>query len=116
LNTNQTIFHKIINREVPADIIFEDSKVIAFRDISPISPEHILIVPKASISKLSDADIKDEALLGHMLLVAKDVAIKLGFADDGFRVVINSGEKAGQTVFQLHMHLLGGRDFSWPPG
>ena len=92
-----------------------DSLCLAFNDINPQAPTHILIIPKKPISKLSDASIDDQALLGHLLLKAKDLAKELGI-DDAYRLAINNGENAGQTVFHLHVHLLAGRAFSWPPG
>lgn len=110
-----SIFSSIINREVPADIVYEDELCLAFRDINPQAPTHVLIVPKQPISKLSDAAKGDQALLGHLLLTANRIASELG-ADDAFRVVINNGAGAGQSVFHLHLHLLSGRPFRWPPG
>ena len=111
-----TIFHKIINKEIKADIIFEDELVIAIKDINPVADTHILVIPKKSIEKLSESNSEDKELLGHMLLVCKKIADQKNLDKDGYRIVINNGENAGQTVFQLHMHLLGGRSFSWPPG
>lgn len=113
---SDTIFHKIINKEIESEIIYEDELVIAISDINPVADIHILVIPKKTIPKLSKADQKDKELLGHMLLVCKEIAEIKNIAEDGYRVVINNGESAGQTVFQLHMHILGGRDFSWPPG
>ena len=113
---NDTIFHKIINKELPAEIVYEDEKVIAFKDINPVSNVHILIVPKKTIPSLKEIQSEDRELLGSMLLTANKLAKDLEVESDGYRVVINCGEKAGQTVFQLHMHLLAGREFSWPPG
>lgn len=112
----ESIFHKIINREIPADIIYEDESAIAIKDINPVAEFHYLVIPKKTVPKLSDANEEDKELLGHLLLVAKKLASDAGFLEDGFRVVINNGEGAGQTVFQLHLHVLGGREFSWPPG
>ena len=109
-----TIFAKIINREIPADIIHEDDQALAFRDINPQAPTHFLVIPKKPIPKLSDASAEDQALLGHLLLVAKQVAEEQGLTD--FRLNINNGAGASQTVFHLHVHVLGGRAFSWPPG
>jgi histidine triad (HIT) family protein len=116
MEENQTIFHKIIRKEIPADILYEDERVIAIKDVAPASPTHLLVIPKKTLPSLSDAKTEDCELLGHMLLVIRDLASKSGITEEGYRVVINSGERAGQTVFQLHMHLLSGRDFSWPPG
>lgn len=112
-----TIFHKIIRREIPANIVFEDELTIAIRDVNPVADTHILVIPKAKdLPKLSEANQDDKLLLGHMLLVCKSIANQQGLDEQGYRIVINCGENAGQTVFQLHMHLLGGRSFSWPPG
>ena len=112
---NNTIFGKILKGDIPADIVYEDDICIAFRDVSPQAPEHILLIPRKLIPKLSDAVAEDKAILGHMMVTAGEVARKLGF-EDAFRLVINNGSKAQQTVFHLHMHLLSGRSFSWPPG
>jgi len=111
-----TLFSKIISREIPAKIVFEDELCLAFRDIAPQAPTHILIIPKKEIPSLREIQKEDEQLLGHMLLKIKEIALSLGLDSDGYRVVINTGEKAGQTVFHLHMHLLSGREMSWPPG
>ncbi len=110
-----TIFTKIINKEIPADIIYEDDLSIVFRDIQPQAPTHLLIIPKKPIPKLSDATKEDQALLGHLMLVAGDVARTLEL-DDTFRLITNNGANAGQSVFHLHLHLLSGRPLSWPPG
>jgi len=110
-----TIFGKIINREIPADIIFEDDKCLAFRDVNPQAPVHILVIPKKPISMLAEAEQDDSGLLGHLLYIAGKIARDEGHGD-AFRLVINNGEGAGQTVFHLHVHLLAGRGFSWPPG
>lgn len=111
-----TIFTKIINREIPAKIIFEDDRVLAFQDIGPQAPTHFLIIPKKEIRSLNEATAHDKELLGHMLVSATQIARDLGVADDGYRVVINTGTHGGQTVFHLHMHLLAGRPLKWPPG
>ena len=110
-----TIFGKIIRREIPADIVYEDELALAFRDISPQAPTHILVIPKQPIPKLADATEADQLLLGHLLLTAQKVASQEGLAN-GYRVVINTGEDGGQTVFHLHLHILGGRFMQWPPG
>jgi len=110
-----TLFSKIINREIAADIVYEDDLCLAFRDINPQAPLHILVIPKQAITKIADAKDSDQSLLGHLLLKAGDIAREQGYAD-AFRLVINNGEKAGQTVFHLHVHILAGRDFNWPPG
>lgn len=114
--SEDTIFSKIIRREIPADIVYEDDLCLAFRDIAPQAPTHVLLIPKKPIPKLADATGEDKALLGHMLLAIKALADQLEIADDGYRVVINTGTHGGQTVFHLHMHLLGGRSLQWPPG
>lgn len=110
-----TIFSKIIRREIPADIVYEDDLALAFRDITPQAPTHILVIPKQPIPKLSEATDTDAALLGHLLLTVRKVADQEGL-EKGYRVVINTGEDGGQTVFHLHLHLLGGRSLQWPPG
>jgi len=109
-----TIFQKIIDREIPADIVFEDETVLAFKDINPQAPTHILIIPKKPIDKLSNARAEDEALLGHMVVCATRIAREQELED--YRFVVNNGAGAGQSVFHLHMHILGGRPFGWPPG
>lgn len=111
-----TIFGKIIRREIPANIVYEDDFCLAFTDINPQAPTHILVIPKKPIPKLSAADTEDKELLGHMLLTVKQVADQAGLAETGYRVVINTGDDGGQTVFHLHMHILGGRSLHWPPG
>jgi histidine triad (HIT) family protein len=110
-----TIFGKVISREIPAQIVYEDEQCLAFRDINPQAPTHVLIIPKKEIPRLIDATEEDSALLGHMMIAAGKVARELGVGD-AFRVVINNGADAGQSVFHLHMHILGGRGFKWPPG
>lgn len=113
--TSDTIFGKVIRREIPADIIYEDNLCLAFRDINPQAPVHVLVIPKQPIAKLSDAESQDHALMGHLLLTVKRVADQLGLSN-GYRVVINTGSDGGQTVYHLHLHLLGGRQMTWPPG
>ena len=110
-----TIFQKIIDRQIPADIVYEDEKSLAFRDIHPQAPTHVLIIPKRRIPSLAAAADEDAALLGHLLLIARNVAEQLGLTN-GYRTVINSGPDGGQTVDHLHVHLLGGRALTWPPG
>ena len=102
-----TIFSKIIAGDIPADRLYDDDHCIAINDINPQAPVHILVIPKKSIPKLSDADQSDQLMLGHLLLVAKKLAADMGIAD-GFRLIINNGDKGGQTVFHLHIHLMGG--------
>jgi len=111
----ETIFSKIIAKEIPADIIFEDDLCLAFSDVNPQAPMHFLIIPKKPIVKVSEAEQDDQTLLGHLLLKAGEIAADQGYADD-FRLVVNNGEDAGQTVFHLHIHVLAGRSLSWPPG
>jgi histidine triad (HIT) family protein len=110
------IFAKIIRKEIPAKIVFEDERVLAFRDIDAKAPVHILIVPKKDIARVSEAQAGDEALLGHLLTVAAEIARKEGIDSTGYRLVINKGTHAGESVPHLHLHLLGGRPMSWPPG
>ena len=110
-----TIFSKVIKREIPADIVYEDERCLAFRDINPQAPTHVLLVPKKEIARLIDASSDDEALLGHLLLTAGKIARQLG-AGDAFRLVVNNGADAGQSVFHLHLHILAGRHMTWPPG
>jgi len=109
-----TIFHKIIKREIPAEILYEDDECIAIKDIVGVAPVHFLVIPKESIDMLSKAEKKQQMLLGHLLLVANKVAKEQEL--NGYRVVINSGSEGGQTVFQLHIHVIGGRKLEWPPG
>jgi len=111
----KTLFSKIIDREIPANIVYEDELCLAFHDIAPQSPTHILLVPKKPIASLADSAPEDQALLGHLLLTAAKIARQAG-QGEAFRLVLNNGEQAGQTVFHLHIHILGGRPFSWPPG
>ncbi|MCP2730319.1 histidine triad nucleotide-binding protein, partial [Symplocastrum sp. BBK-W-15] len=114
MSMSETIFSKIIRREIPADIVYEDDLAIAFKDIAPQAPVHIIIIPKKPISQVSAAEAEDEALLGHLLLTAKRVAEQLGLVN-GYRLVINNGSDGGQTVYHLHLHILGGREMGWPP-
>jgi histidine triad (HIT) family protein len=111
-----TIFEKIIRREIPADIIWEDDDVLAFRDVNPQAPVHILIVPKRVVPRLAAATEEDGPLLGKLLLASRKVAEKLDLLQSGYRVVINSGPDAGESVPHLHLHVLGKRALSWPPG
>lgn len=113
--SSDTIFGKIIRREIPADIIYEDELCLAVRDVNPQAPVHILIIPKKDIPQLSAATIEDQNLLGHLLLTAKQIADQVGL-NKGYRLVINNGEDGGQTVYHLHCHLLGDRALGWPPG
>jgi histidine triad (HIT) family protein len=110
------IFAKIIRKEIPATIVYEDDRAIAFRDIGPKAPVHILIIPRKDIARISEATAKDEALLGHLLTVAAEIARQEGIDETGYRLVINKGRDAGESVPHLHVHLLGGRAMAWPPG
>lgn len=111
-----TLFTKIINEEIPAKIIYRDEQCVAFKDIHPQAPHHYLIVPVKEIVSIDDANDEDKALLGHLLLIGKKLAKDLGFSEYGYRLVTNIGEYGGQTVPHLHIHLMGGRQMTWPPG
>lgn len=111
-----TLFERIIDRQIHADIVLENEHCVAFRDINPQAPVHVLVIPRRPIPSVSAAKPEDAALLGQVLLTAAEVARMLGIADSGYRLVFNNGEQAGQTVFHLHCHVLGGRDMRWPPG
>lgn len=112
----KTLFEKIIAREIPARIAHEDEHCLAFHDIHPQAPVHVLVVPKRVLPRVGAATVADQALLGHLLLVAGEVARQLGVAETGYRVVINHGRDGGETVPHLHLHVLGGRPLAWPPG
>lgn len=112
---NDTIFGKIIRREIPADIVYEDDLTIAFKDVNPQAPTHILVIPKKLIPRLSEATSEDHAVLGHLLLIVKRVAEQAGLKN-GYRVIINNGADGGQTVAHMHLHILGDRQMKWPPG
>jgi histidine triad (HIT) family protein len=112
---SETIFSKIIRREVAADIVYEDEQALAFRDISPQAPVHVLVIPKEPLASVDSADASHTSLLGHLLLVAKKIAADQGLSA-GYRIVTNIGADGGQSVDHLHLHLLGGRKLSWPPG
>ena len=111
-----TLFEKIIAREIPADIVHEDEWSLAFRDINPVAPVHLLVIPKKPIPRIGEAEDADAAVLGHLMRVIAKVAEQEGLASGGYRVVSNNGEAAGQTVDHLHFHVLGGRSLTWPPG
>jgi histidine triad (HIT) family protein len=111
-----TLFEKIISREIPANIVFEDEHCLAFRDISPQAPIHILVVPKSVIARIDAAEGENQSILGHLLLTAAEVARREGISETGYRLVINNGSHGGETVPHLHVHLLGGRPLAWPPG
>ena len=110
-----TIFGKIIRREIPADIVYEDDLALAFKDINPQAPTHILVIPKKPIPRLSESSAEDAALMGHLLMMVKQVAEQANLSN-GYRVVINNGADGGQTVDHLHLHILGDRPLKWPPG
>lgn len=113
---SQTLFEKIVARQIPATIVYEDEFVLAFRDIKPVAPTHVLIVPKKPIPRIADAAPDDHKVLGHLLLKAAQVAEQLGLKKSGYRLVINNGPDAGESVPHLHCHILGGRALGWPPG
>ena len=112
---DESIFIKILNKEIPGDIVYEDNECFAIKDINPQAPIHLLIIPKKHIAKVSDANDEDRELLGSLLLASKKIAKKFNL-DDNYRLVVNNGSKAGQTVFHIHIHLLGGKSLSWSPG
>jgi histidine triad (HIT) family protein len=112
----ETIFSKIIRKEIPADIVYEDERVLAFRDINPVAPIHILIIPKEIIVNVAAARKEHKEILGELMLTAANIARQEGLEDSGYRIVTNNGLNAGQTVFHIHLHLIGGRPMDWPPG
>ena len=111
----RSLFTKIINKEIPAQIVYEDDLCLAFRDINPQAPTHVLLIPKKEIPRLVDATPEDQALMGHLMVTAGKIANQLGVGD-AFRLAVNNGADAGQSVFHLHLHILAGRPFKWPPG
>ncbi len=113
---NPTVFGKILRGEIPAEIVHDDVHCIAFRDIAPQAPQHLLVIPKRHIASLNEAKEEDRTLLGHLLFVAAELARRFGFAESGYRVVVNTGPDAGQEVRHLHLHVLAGRRLGWPPG
>jgi histidine triad (HIT) family protein len=113
---SEDLFLKIISREIPADIVYEDDDVLAFRDVNPQAPLHVLIIPKVHIRTINDIQPQNAELFGKLFLAARDIAAQQGVEEDGYRVVMNCNSAAGQTVFHVHLHLLAGRQFSWPPG
>ncbi|MFC7337031.1 histidine triad nucleotide-binding protein [Haloferula chungangensis] len=112
----KTLFEKICDREIPASIVHEDDLCLCFKDISPQAPVHYLVIPRKPIPRVAEADASDQAVLGHLLLTASKVAKSEGFAESGFRLVINNGPDGGEAVPHLHVHLLAGRQLQWPPG
>jgi histidine triad (HIT) family protein len=113
---SKTLFEKIVAREIPAAIVYEDDLVLAFRDIKPQAPTHVLIIPKKPLTRVGEAKPEDREVLGHLLLKAAEVAQKLGLGQSGYRLVFNNGPDAGEAVPHLHCHILGGRQMNWPPG
>ena len=111
-----TIFKKIIDKEIPSDIIFENDKILCFKDINSAAPIHLLIIPKKEIATVNDIEQSDKELIGEMFIAAKNIAKKMNISEDGYRLVVNCNDNAGQTVYHLHMHLLAGKKFLWPPG
>lgn len=111
----KTIFKRIIDGEIPADVVYQDNDVLAFRDVNPQAPVHVLVIPKKEIASIADADDEDAALLGKLLITVRNIARTLGLAN-GYRVVVNTGPDGGQTVNHLHIHLMGKRHLTWPPG
>jgi histidine triad (HIT) family protein len=114
--SEDTLFAKIARGEIPSEEVYSDDEFYAFRDINPVAPTHVLVIPRKTIPKISDATEEDAALLGKLLLVGNKVAEQEGLMDGGYRLVINCGEGAGQTVFHVHLHVIGGRPMEWPPG
>lgn len=110
-----TLFEKIVQRKIPADIVFEDDQVLAFRDINPAAPTHVLVIPKKPIPRVGAASAEDQSLIGHLMLKAAEIARELKL-ESGFRLVINNGPDGGESVPHLHCHILGGRALQWPPG
>lgn len=110
------LFCKIVSRTIPADIVFENEHALGFRDLHPVAPTHALVIPKVHLACIHDASPEQASLLGEVMLAARAVAEKLGLAEKGYRLVINSGDDGGQTVYHLHVHVLGGRGMAWPPG
>lgn len=111
-----TIFSKIINKEIHADILFENDKILVFRDISPKAPVHFLVIPKKEIRTINDINEEDKSLIGELFIVAKEIAKKEGISEKGYRTIFNCNEHGGQTVYHIHLHVLGGRQLEWPPG
>lgn len=113
---SDTLFEKIVAREIPADIVYEDDDLLAFRDIQPQAPVHVLVIPKKRIPTLNDLEVDHAQLVGKMVLAAAKIAKDEGIADDGYRLNLNCNEQGGQSVYHIHLHLLGGRQMNWPPG
>ena len=113
---SKTIFERIIDREIPSDIVYEDEHIVAFLDVKPMAPTHVLIIPRKPIARLEDLAPEDHAVIGHIFMKAPAIAAQFGLNETGYRLVINNGRDAGQEVPHLHIHLLGGRKLAWPPG
>ena len=111
-----TIFKRIIDRTIPADIVYEDAQCLAFKDVNPQAPVHLLIIPKKEIKSIDDIHDEDQSLMGHLQIVIRNLAREFALTEEGYRVICNCGQGAGQTVFHLHYHLLAGRPLQWPPG
>jgi histidine triad (HIT) family protein len=112
----RTLFEKIVAREIPAEILYEDESALCFRDIDPQAPVHLLLIPKQPLPRIGEASAKDQKLLGHLMALIPRIASQEGFAEDGYRVVVNNGQHGGEAVPHLHIHLLAGRQMQWPPG
>jgi histidine triad (HIT) family protein len=116
MSEQDCLFCKILNGDIPADIIYESDSAIAFRDISPQAPTHVLVIPRKHVATINDLNEEDQEIIGSLYLAAKDIARAEGISDEGYRAVMNCNEGAGQSVFHIHLHVLGGRALSWPPG
>lgn len=116
MSNEDCLFCKILNGDIPADLVYESDSAIAFRDINPHAPTHVLVIPRKHIPTINDLDDADRDVVGSLYMAAKDIARQEGIADDGYRTVMNCNEGAGQTVFHIHLHVLGGRSLGWPPG
>lgn len=116
MSEQDCLFCKVLNGDIPADIVYESDSAIAFRDINPQAPTHVLVIPRKHVATINDLDEGDQEIVGSLYLAAKDIARAEGLSDEGYRVVMNCNEGAGQSVFHIHLHVLGGRALSWPPG
>jgi len=116
MSEQDCLFCKVLNGDIPADIVYESDSAIAFRDINPQAPTHVLVIPRKHVATINDLDEEDQEIVGSLYLAAKDIARAEGISDEGYRVVMNCNEGAGQSVFHIHLHVLGGRALSWPPG
>ena len=116
MSEQDCLFCKVLNGDIPADIVYESDSAIAFRDINPQAPTHVLVIPRKHVATINDLDEENQEIVGSLYLAAKDIARAEGLSDEGYRVVMNCNEGAGQSVFHIHLHLLGGRALSWPPG